>query len=157
MAVGRAGARWSFAFDGDRPRLAPQRFASPAAAACADARAVVVWGGLRDQHEGPFFHLSVARGGAELYAFTYAVGEVRRTGPIPPDLDPDRFFTSREKPAGTEAAIGTERALLGAIAREFGVHLPRHAIRWGRLHTFTARSWTRPPQDGETFTVIRLG
>ncbi|MEU2150882.1 SMI1/KNR4 family protein, partial [Streptomyces globisporus] len=38
VVVGRAGARWSFAFDGDRPRLAPQRFVSPAAAACADAR-----------------------------------------------------------------------------------------------------------------------
>ncbi|MET8603537.1 SMI1/KNR4 family protein [Streptomyces rubiginosohelvolus] len=156
VVVGRAGARWSFAFDGDRPRLAPQRFVSPAAAACADARAVVVWGGLRDGFGDPFFHLSVAKAGAELYAFTYADGEVRRTGPIPPALDPDRFFTSPEEPAGTEAVIRTERALLEAIAGEFGVHLPRHAIRWGRLHTFTTRSWTRPPQDGETFTVTRF-
>ncbi|MEU5557021.1 SMI1/KNR4 family protein [Streptomyces globisporus] len=150
------GARWSFAFDGDRPRLAPQRFVSPAAAACADARAVVVWGGLRDGHGNPFFHLSVAKAGAELYAFTYADGEVRRTGPVPPDLDPDRFFTSQEERAGTGAVIRTERALLEAIAGEFGVHLPRHAITWGRLHTFTTRSWTRPPQDGETFSVIRF-
>ncbi|MFI0877527.1 cell wall assembly protein [Streptomyces sp. CS149] len=156
VAVGRAGARWSFAFDGDRPRLAPRLFVSPAAAACADARAVVVWGGLRDQHGGPFFHLSVARGGAELYAFTYTDGEVRRTGPIPPDLDPDRFFASGKEPVGTAEAVGTERALLEAIAGEFGVHLPRHAITWGRLHTFTTRSWTRPPQDGETFTVTRF-
>ncbi len=156
VVVGRAGARWSFAFDGDRPRLAPQRFVSPAAAACADARAVVVWGGLRDGHGNPFFHLSVAKAGAELYAFTYADGEVRRTGPVPPDLDPDRFSTSQEERAGTGAVIRTERALLEAIAGEFGVHLPRHAITWGRLHTFTTRSWTRPPQDGETFSVIRF-
>ncbi|MGW6712594.1 SMI1/KNR4 family protein [Streptomyces globisporus] len=156
VAVGRAGARWSFAFDGSRPRLAPRLFVSPAAAACADGRAVVVWGGLRDGHGDPFFHLSVAQSGAELYAFTYADGEVRRTGPIPPALDPGRFFTSRMEPVGTETAIGTERALLEAIAGEFGVHLPRHAITWGRLHMFTTRSWIRPPQDGETFTVTRF-
>ncbi|WP_128818630.1 SMI1/KNR4 family protein [Streptomyces sp. S063] len=156
VAVGRAGARWSFAFDGSRPRLAPRLFVSPAAAACADGRAVVVWGGLRGGHGDPFFHLSVARGGAELYAFTYADGEVRRTGQIPPDLDPGRFFTSREGPVGTAEAIGTERALLEAVADEFGVHLPRHAITRGRLHTCTTRSWTRPPQDAETFTVTRF-
>ncbi|MBM7055328.1 SMI1/KNR4 family protein [Streptomyces durocortorensis] len=156
VVVGRAGARWSFAFDGDRPHFAPQRFVSPAAAACADARAVVVWGGLRDGHGNPFFHLSVAKGGAELYAFTFADGEVRRTGPIPPALDPGRFFPSQEGPTGTGPAIRTERALLEAIAGEFGVHLPRHAITWGRLHTFTTRSWIRPPQDGETFSVIRF-
>ncbi|OCC12879.1 SMI1/KNR4 family protein [Streptomyces sp. PTY087I2] len=156
VAVGRAGARWSFAFDGSRPRLAPRLFVSPAAAACADGRAVVVWGGLRDGHGGPFFHLSVAQAGAELYAFTYADGEVRRTGPIPPALDPGRFFPSQEGPAGTEAVLRTERALLEAIADEFGVHLPRHAITWGRLHTFTSRSWIRPPKDGETFTVTRF-
>ncbi|APS19106.1 cell wall assembly protein [Streptomyces sp. Tue 6075] len=156
VAVGRAGSGWSFAFDGDRPHLAPQRFVSPAAAACADARAVVVWGGLRDRHGGPFFHLSVARGGAELYAFTYADGEVRRTGPVPPALDPDRFFPSQEGPVGPEAFLRTERALLEAVADEFGVGLPRHAITRGRLHTFTTRSWTRPPRDGETFTVTRF-
>ncbi|CAM5702041.1 cell wall assembly protein [Streptomyces badius] len=81
---------------------------------------------------------------------------MRRTGQIPPDLDPGRFCTSREGPVGTAEAIGTERALLEAIADEFGVHLPRHAITRGRLHTCTTRSWTRPPQDAETFTVTRF-
>ncbi len=48
-----------------------------------------------------------------------------------------------------------ERPLLEAVAREFGAGLPRHAITSGRLHTFTTRSWTRPPGDGETYAVIR--
>ena len=50
-----------------------------------------------------------------------------------------------------------ERSLLEAVAVEFGVSLPRHALVNGRLHTFTTRSWTRPPRDGETYSVIRLG
>jgi hypothetical protein len=92
----------------------------------------------------------VAQDGDEQYAFTYADGEVRRSGEIPRALDPSRFFGH---PAdGAEA----ERSLLEAVAGEFGVHLPRHAIVRGRLHTFTTRSWTRPPRNGETYAVIRL-
>ncbi|MER5895086.1 SMI1/KNR4 family protein [Streptomyces sp. NPDC001876] len=150
VAVGRAGARWSFAFDSAPAHFDPQRFVSPAAAASGGTRAVVVWSGLRTWRGEPFFHLSVGRDGVEEYAFTYADGETRRTGPIAPALDPDRFFGSREE------AIEVERSLLEAVTGEFGVHLPRHAITQGRLHTFTTRSWTRPPGDGETYAVISM-
>ncbi|MEH0510363.1 SMI1/KNR4 family protein [Streptomyces sp. B21-106] len=150
VAVGRAGAGWSFAFDGDPASFAGRRFVSPAAAASAGTRAVVVWCGLRARHGNPFFHLSVARDGVEQYAFTYADGEVRRSGGIPRALDPDRFFCDLGD------AAGTERSLLEAVTAEFGAGLPRHAIVQGRLHTFTTRSWTRPPEAGETYAVIRL-
>ncbi|PJE95880.1 cell wall assembly protein [Streptomyces carminius] len=156
MAVGRAGVGWSFAFDGGPAPFGGRRFVSPAAAACAGKRAVVVWSGLRSGHGEPFFHLSVARDGAERYAFTFADGEVRRSGEIPRALDPGRFFGD---PAGGGTGHGadTERLLLEAVAREFGVTLSRHALVHGRLHTFTTRSWTRPPRDGERYAVIRLG
>ncbi|GGX00449.1 SMI1/KNR4 family protein [Streptomyces lomondensis] len=150
MAVGRAGGGWSFAFDGDPAPFAPRRFVSPAATACEGTRAVVVWSGLRTGHTEPFFHLSVARDGAEQYAFTYVGGETRRSGEIPPALDPGRFFGDLED--GAEV----ERSLLEAVAGEFGVSLPRHAIVNGRLHTFATRSWTRPPRDGETYAVFRI-
>ncbi|QCD54436.1 SMI1/KNR4 family protein [Streptomyces hawaiiensis] len=151
MAAGRAGSGWSFAFDGDPAPFAPRRFVSPAAAASAGTRAVVVWSGLRAGHREPFFHMSVARDGAEQYSFTWMDGEVRPSGEIPRALDPSRFF------GDLEDGVGTERSLLEAVAREFGVCLPRHAIVRGRLHTFTTRSWTRPPRDGETYGVIRVG
>ncbi|MEW2398185.1 SMI1/KNR4 family protein [Streptomyces sp. NPDC046862] len=150
MAVGRAGTGWSFAFDGDPASFDQRRFVSPAASASAGTRAVVVWSGLRTWHGEPFFHLSVARDGAEQYAFTYADGEIRRSGEIPRALDPSRFFGDLAD--GAE----TERSLLEAVAVEFGAHLPRHAIVNGRLHTFTTRSWTRPPRNGETYAVIRI-
>jgi SMI1/KNR4 family protein SUKH-1 len=151
MAVGRAGTGWSFAFDGEPAPFARQRFVSPAAAAGAGTRAVVVWSGLRSWYGEPFFHLSVARDGIEQYAFTYADGEVRSSGEIPGALDPSRFF------GDTEDRAEAERPLLEAVSEEFGVRLPRHAIVNGRLHTFTTRSWTRPPGDGETYAVIRIG
>ncbi|MGW1270704.1 SMI1/KNR4 family protein [Streptomyces sp. NPDC002491] len=150
MAVGRAGADWSFAFDGDPAGFSGQRFVSPAAAASAGARAVVVWCGLRARHGSPFFHLSVACDGVEQYAFTYEDGAVRHNGETPRALDPGRFF------GDVSDAAGTERALLAAVAAEFDVLLPRHALVHGRLHAFTSRSWTRPPQEGETYAVIRL-
>lgn len=150
MAVGRAGTGWSFAFDGEPASFDRRRFVSPAADASAGTRAVVVWSGLRAGHGEPFFHLSVARDGAEQYAFTYAEGEVRSSGEIPRALDPGRFFGDGDD------GSGTERSLLAAVAGEFGVHLPRHAIVNGRLHTFVTRSWVRPPVEGETFTVIRI-
>ncbi|WP_217255054.1 SMI1/KNR4 family protein [Streptomyces sp. AC602_WCS936] len=148
MAVGRAGAGWSFGFDGEPGSFDRQRLVSPAAAASAGTRAVVVWSGLRKRHGEPYFHLSVAQDGAERYAFTFEEGETRRDGEIPPALDPDRFFGDRAD--STDA----ERALLEAVGREFGAHLPRHALAHGRLHTFTSRSWTRPPRDGETYLVF---
>ncbi|MFI0977573.1 SMI1/KNR4 family protein [Streptomyces sp. NPDC021093] len=160
MSVGRAGTRWSFAFDGDPAHFHPQRFVSPAAAASAGTRAVVVWGGLRTSHGEPSFHLSVALDGTEQYAFTYADGETHRTGRIPPALDPDQFFGSGEENTEEEDTgaedTGAERSLLEAVTGEFGVRLPRHAITNGRLHTFTTRSWTRPPEDGESYTVISV-
>ncbi|EPJ41620.1 hypothetical protein STAFG_1313 [Streptomyces afghaniensis 772] len=150
MAVGRAGTGWSFAFDGDPAPFDQRRFVSPAAAASEGTRAVVVWSGLRKSHGERFVHLSVARDGAEQYAFTYADGEVRSSGEIPRPLDPSRFF------GDLADGVGTERSLLEAVAGEFGAHLPRHAIVNGRLHTFATRSWTRPPRDGETYMVIRI-
>ncbi|MFE1029694.1 SMI1/KNR4 family protein [Streptomyces sp. NPDC058818] len=149
MAVGRAGAGWSFAFDGEPAAFDWRRFVSPAPAAGAGTRAVVVWSGLRTWHGEPFFHLSVARNGIEQYAFTYMDGEVRRSGKIPLALEPSRYF---EHPEGSER----ERSLLEAVSGEFGVRLPRHALMHGRLPTFTTRSWTRPPANGETYVVIRM-
>ncbi|MFJ6570677.1 SMI1/KNR4 family protein [Streptomyces sp. NPDC091292] len=154
MAVGRAGAGWSFAFDGEPAPFDRQRFVSPAGAVGGGTRAVVVWGGLRSWRGDAFFHLSVARDGVEdveEYAFTYADGEIRRSGDIPRALEPSRFLGEPED------AAEAERPLLEAVAAEFGVRLPRHALVNGRLHTFTSRSWTRPPRDGETYTVIRMG
>lgn len=150
MAVGRAGSGWSFAFDGDPSPFSPQRFVSPAASASAGTRAVVVWSGLRTWHGEPFFHLSVARDGVAQYAFTYADGEVLQSGEIPATLNPSRFFGDLDDSAEVE------RSVLEAVGGELGAQLPRHAIVNGRLHTFTTRSWTRPPRDGETYAVIRL-
>ncbi|MFI1538149.1 SMI1/KNR4 family protein [Streptomyces anandii] len=150
VAVGRAGAGWSFAFDGDPAPFHRPRFVSPAPAASAGTRAVVVWNGLRAWHGKPYFHLSVAQDGAEQYSFTYADGEIERSGEIPSALDPSRFFGS------TEDGAGAERPVLEAVSREFGVRLPRHALVKGRLHTFTTRSWTRPPGEGEGYMVIRM-
>ncbi|MFD7707859.1 SMI1/KNR4 family protein [Streptomyces sp. NPDC059786] len=150
VAVGRAGAGWSFAFDSEPAPFGGQRFVSPAAAASGGTRAVVVWSGLRAWHGTPFFHLSVAQDGIEDYAFTFADGEVRRSGDIPPSLDPDRFFG-----AGADG-VEAERSLLEAVSEQFGARLPRHALTQGRLHTFVTRSWTRPPRDGEGYAVIQL-
>ncbi|MFE2293808.1 SMI1/KNR4 family protein [Streptomyces sp. NPDC059452] len=153
MAVGRTGTGWSFAFDGDPSPFHEPRLVSPAPAASigAGARAVVVWSGLRSPHGEPFFHLSVARDGTEEYAFTYADGEIRRSGgEIPRALEPSRFF------GGGEHGADAERSLLAVVAEEFGVRLPRHAIVNGRLQTFTTRSWSRPPEEGETYVVIRM-
>ncbi|MFD9380948.1 SMI1/KNR4 family protein [Streptomyces sp. NPDC059999] len=155
MAVGRAGTRWSFAFDGTPAHIDSQRFVSPAAAASEGSRAVVVWSGLRTRLGKPFFHLSVAQDGAEQYAFTYADGQVHRTGEVPRALDPERFFGSRRMER-SEENTEAERSLLQAVTAEFGVRLPRHAITNGRLHTFTTRSWTRPPVEGEAYAVVSI-
>ncbi|MFJ2157897.1 SMI1/KNR4 family protein [Streptomyces sp. NPDC087856] len=152
VAVGRAGTDWSFAFD-DRPASFHRpRFVSPAATASTGTRAVVVWSGLRSGSRKPFFHLSVARDGAEQYAFTYEGGEIQRSGEIPEALEPTQFFGDLAEGAAAEA----ERPLLEAVSREFGASLPRHALTSGRLHTFTTRTWTRPPQRGETYLVVSV-
>ncbi|WEV28962.1 SMI1/KNR4 family protein [Streptomyces sp. 71268] len=153
MAVGRAGSGWSFAFDSDPAGFHRPRFVSPAAAASAGTRAVVVWSGLRTQRsEEAFCHVSVATDGVEQYAFTYLAGEVHTSGEIPPALNPARFFGDPTRP--TDPATG-ERTLLAALADEFGVTLPQHAIRYGRLPMLVSRSWTRPPRDGEVYLVVR--
>ncbi|GAB2583908.1 SMI1/KNR4 family protein [Streptomyces capparidis] len=146
MAVGRAGPHWSFAFDDDPAPFDAQRFVSPAAPASTGTRAVVLWSGLRSWHGDPFFHLSVAENGTEQYAFTHLNGRTHRTGDIPDSLNPTRFFPHPNP----------EPLLLEAVTQQFNVTLPHHALTHGRLHTFTTRSWTRPPRDGETYAVIRL-
>ncbi len=150
VAVGRAGTEWSFAFDSAPAPFISQWFVSPATAASAGTRAVVVWSGLRSWYGEPFFHLSVAQDGTQRYAFTYIEGEIHKSGDIPRALDPSRFFSDPEN------AAEAERSLLEALTAEFGACLPRQAIANGRLHTFATRSWTRPPEDGETYSVIRV-
>ncbi|MFJ8109906.1 SMI1/KNR4 family protein [Streptomyces sp. NPDC096132] len=152
-AVGLAGDDWSFAFD-DRPQpFNTQRFASPAVDASRGGRegrrAVVVWSSPALHAGRPgVFHLSVARGGQEQYAFTVLRDEIAdRQGAIPGSLDPERFFGS---------GGSGEAGLLDAVAGEFGVGLPRFALTKGRAHTFTTRSWTRPPEPGERIAVLRF-
>ncbi|MCV2465223.1 SMI1/KNR4 family protein, partial [Streptomyces sp. ICN988] len=151
VAVGRAGGAWSFAFDGYGLHHMSQLFRSPVADASAGGRAVVVWcepgqasaGGRPDA-----FHLSVADGGEELYAFTLWGAEVERSGAIPEALDPDRLF--RPVDSGQEGHLRALEALHG----ELGLSLPRFALTHGRLPTFTTRSWTRAPREGEGFAYL---
>ncbi|MFF7988794.1 SMI1/KNR4 family protein [Kitasatospora xanthocidica] len=177
VVVGHAGGSgWSFALDPFVASHDPARFVSPAVAAsqaadpsngaadpsdgvapAAGGRAVVVW--CAPEHG--LFHLSVAERGVERYAFTVdGTGISRNGGPIPPGLDPDTLFGAPTAPADSahgEPDRSGERRALTAIAAEFGVGLPRFAVTEGRLHTFTTRSWTRPPGPGETYAVLTLG
>ncbi|MEW2168299.1 SMI1/KNR4 family protein [Streptomyces sp. NPDC007084] len=146
-AVGRTAEGWAFAFDG-RPGYLNKLFLSPAEAASVSGRAVVVWREPGHSAHGDHpaaFHLSVAELGRELYAFTVRGREVQRSGAIPEALDPARLF----RPQDTEAA--DETRVLEALHSELGLSLPRFALTRGTLHTFTTRSWTRPPHAGETF------
>ncbi|CAL9582309.1 hypothetical protein SUDANB9_05027 [Streptomyces sp. enrichment culture] len=150
VSVGRSGS-WAFAFDGyGHSRFGP-RFRSPVVAASAGGRAVVVWcdRGPGDP-EGPpvAFHLSVAEGGTELYAFTVRGTETERSGAIPEALDPDRLFGP-----GADG-VGGERRVLDALYGELGLALPRFALTRGRLPAFTTRSWTRAPREGERFAHL---
>ncbi|MFD7992050.1 SMI1/KNR4 family protein [Streptomyces mexicanus] len=151
VAVGRTGEGWAFAFDGHSGHRLNQFFLSPAAAASASGRAVVVWRDPRssspDRHPAAF-HLSVAERGRELYAFTVRGTEVERCGAIPRALDPARLFRPQE------AAPEGERRVLEALHTELGLSLPRFALTHGRLHTFTTRSWTRAPRAGEAFAYL---
>ncbi|MFF9645535.1 SMI1/KNR4 family protein [Kitasatospora aureofaciens] len=171
VTVGHAGdSRWSFALDLFAAGHIASRFVSPAVAASlgaaprgaalpdgaapSGARAVVVW----CVPERGLFHLSVAERGIEQYAFTVDGPEVRRSGgPIPPGLDPDTLFAAPAAPGEGALDRTGERRALTAIAAEFGVSLPRFAITEGRLHTFTTRSWTRPPGPDETYVVVTSG
>ncbi|WP_435280904.1 SMI1/KNR4 family protein [Streptomyces koelreuteriae] len=157
-AVGRAGPGWSFAFDVEPWHFHERTFRSPAGPASRGSRAVVVWGDFSG-----LFHLSVGEDGAEKYAFTVQGTTTRRSGAVPPALDPDRFFgpAADASPGEARPWQEAEREALSAVAAEFGVRLPRFALTDGRLHTFTTLSWTRPPEPGAvyqfgTFTVHPL-
>ncbi|MEH0447946.1 SMI1/KNR4 family protein [Streptomyces sp. B21-102] len=154
VAVGRTAQAWAFAFDGHSGRHLNERFTSPAAAASASGRAVVVWrdpGAASARHRRAAFHLSVAELGRELYAFTVRGTEIQRSGEIPERLDPARLF----RPETSE--LDDELRVLEALHLELGLSLPRFALTQGRLRTFTTRSWTRAPQPGERFSYLTFG
>ncbi|MEV6883992.1 SMI1/KNR4 family protein [Streptomyces sp. NPDC051135] len=151
VAAGRSEGGWAFAFDGYGPHCMNHLFRSPVTDASGGGRAVVVWSerGRAEAGERPdVFHLSVAEGGVELYGFTLRGTEVERSGAVPEALDPDRLFL-----AGDAGAGGQVRAL-DALHRELGLSLPRFALTQGRLPTFTTRSWTRAPREGEGFAYL---
>ncbi|MBC7270230.1 MAG: SMI1/KNR4 family protein, partial [Streptomyces sp.] len=154
VAVGRTAEGWAFAFDGHGHRRLGTLFRSPAAAASAAGRAVVVWRepsrSSTEEHRAAF-HLSVAERGQELYAFTVRGGEIERSGVIPEVLDPVRLFRPED------GELECERRVLEALQGELGLSLPRFALTVGRLHTFTTRSWTRAPGAGEGFAYACLG
>ncbi|QJT05584.1 SMI1/KNR4 family protein [Streptomyces asoensis] len=153
VAVGRTAEAWAFAFDGDS-RYLNKLFLSPAAAASSSGRAVVVWRDPRRSTPGAHpavFHLSVAEQGEELYAFTVRGTEIQRSGTIPEALDPARLF----RPQDTEP--DGELRVLEALHTELGLSLPRFALTQGRLRTFTTRSWTRAPREGEGFAYVSIG
>ncbi|MEU0937532.1 SMI1/KNR4 family protein [Embleya sp. NPDC005971] len=154
VAIGRAGPDWAFAFDARPQPFHEGRFVSPVGAASQAGRAVVVWCAPdRPGSPGGLFHLSVAEGGAECHAFTVQGATVRRSGDIPPALDPDRLFPPR---AGELFSASGHRRALAAVTAEFGVALPRFALTRGRLHTLTTASWTRPPGSGEGYLTTAV-
>ncbi|MEU0304011.1 SMI1/KNR4 family protein [Streptomyces sp. NPDC006175] len=147
VAVGRTSDGWAFAFDRD-PQYLNDRLVSPAPAASSSGRAVVVWHDASRSYPGgspATFHLSVAEQGEELYAFTVRGTEIQRSGAIPEALDPARLFLPE--------ATGPDNELraLEALHTELGLSLPHFALTQGRLRTFTTRSWTRAPREGENF------
>ncbi|MFF0746354.1 SMI1/KNR4 family protein [Streptomyces sp. NPDC004111] len=152
VMVGRCGEGWSFAFDGHSHRGISHLFRSPAVAASASGRAVVVW---REQHRSSgdrpaAFHVSVAEHGAELYAFTVRGDDIQASGAIPGALDPALF-------AGPPDTAGEREArLLEALHDELGLALPCFALTRGSLPMFITRSWTRAPHEGEGFAYLRL-
>lgn len=151
VAVGRTGSGWAFGFDpAARTRGPGHFFASPAAEASRDGRAVVL-GTCRGRDDVPaVFHLSVAERGEELYAFTVRGTEVERSGAVPGGLDPDRVLLSAD---GSDR----ERRLLAAVEEEFGLSLPRHALTEGVLPELTTRSWNPAPREGEAFSYATVG
>ncbi|MFH8890505.1 hypothetical protein [Streptomyces sp. NPDC017949] len=90
----------------------------------------------------------MAEGGEELFAFTMRGAEIERSGTIPGAVDPARLF--RPHDTGPEK----ERRMLEALPTELGLTLPCFALTRGRLSTFTTRSWTRAPREGERFAYI---
>ncbi|MGV9291495.1 SMI1/KNR4 family protein [Streptomyces sp. NPDC003719] len=150
VSVGRTGTGWAFGFE-TAPRISPvgNFFVSPAAAASRDGRAVVLW--VRRARSGGLsvFHLSVARHGEELYAFTLRGTDVERSGPVPGALDPERLLDG----IGEDAH---EQRLLAAVEAEFGLALPRLALTEGILPELTTRSWNRAPRQGESYAYATI-
>ncbi|MFJ9542153.1 SMI1/KNR4 family protein [Streptomyces sp. NPDC101225] len=151
VAAGRTAEGWAFAFDGHSHHGLGDRFLSPAPVASSAGRAVVLW----RERRPPFpdgapaaFHLSVAEQGVQLYAFTVRGARIDRSGAIPEALDPARLF----RPDDSE--LDGEVSALEAIHTELGLSLPRFALTRGRLATFTTRSWSRAPRDGEGFAHL---
>ncbi|MFF0725420.1 SMI1/KNR4 family protein [Streptomyces sp. NPDC004134] len=147
VAVGRIAEGWAFAVDVNSHRRLTGLFHSPAAAASAAGRAVVVWREptSRSADHPTAFHLSVAEQGEELWAFTLRGAKTERSGAIPDALDPARLC----RPEDTEQE--REARVLAALHAELGLSLPRFALTRGRLPTLTTRSWTREPREGEGF------
>ncbi|MFF5935617.1 SMI1/KNR4 family protein [Streptomyces sp. NPDC012508] len=156
VAAGRTAEGWAFAYDGYSHRHLSDLFRSPAPPASSSGRAVVVWrepGRSSPDDHPPAFHMSVAERGEELYAFTVRGTEVHRSGAIPESVDPTRLFRPEDSAADRELRV------LEALSTELGLSLPRFALHQGKLPTFTTRSWTRAPREGEGFaygTVVRL-
>ncbi|MEV7547951.1 SMI1/KNR4 family protein, partial [Streptomyces sp. NPDC089915] len=153
VAVGRTAEGWAFAFDADAAYL-NERFVSPAVAASAHGRAVVVWREPNRSSPGgrpAAFHLSVAERGEEVYAFTVRGDDVRRSGTVPEALDPARLF----RPDGTPSQEDGPR-VPEALHTELGLSLPRFALTEGALPTLTTRSWARAPREGESFAYLRF-
>ncbi|MGW8761022.1 SMI1/KNR4 family protein [Streptomyces sp. NPDC055815] len=151
VAVGRSAGAWAFAFDGYSHRHLHALFHSPAAAASASGRAVVLWCDPRrpSSADDPVtFHLSVAEHGRELYAFTVRGTDIQRSGTLPEELDPTLLFRPED------SAVDNERRVLEALHTVLGLSLPRFALAQGRLRTFTTRSWTRAPREGEGFAYL---
>ncbi|MGW2203920.1 SMI1/KNR4 family protein [Streptomyces sp. NPDC001774] len=151
VAVGRTAEGWAFAFDGYSHRYLSELFRSPAPAASPSGRAVVVWREPRrssPDDRPAAFHLSVAERGVERYAFTLRGAETERSGAIPEALDPARLCRPEDSETDRELRV------LEALHTELGLSLPRFAVTRGRLPTFTTRSWTRAPQEGEGFAYL---
>ncbi|MEU4876472.1 SMI1/KNR4 family protein [Streptomyces sp. NPDC021608] len=154
VGVGRTAEAWAFAFDGHGGGRLNDRFVSPVVAAASSGRAVVVWREPRGSTPGgrpAAFHLSVAERGEEVYAFTVRGTRIRRCGAIPQALDPARLFPAED------AEEAGERRALEALHTELGLSLPRFALTRGTLPTFTTRSWTRAPREGEVFAHLTVG
>ncbi|MFD8206702.1 SMI1/KNR4 family protein [Streptomyces sp. NPDC059695] len=153
VAVGRTAEAWAFAFDGySSARLSPT-FRSPAAAASASGRAVAVWCDpwRRSPGDGTgAFHLSVAEDGEELCSLTVRGAEAECSGALPEALDPARLFRPEDR-----EEEGVRRALR-ALHTALGLSLPRLALTRSRLRTFTTRSWTRAPREGEGYGYLRF-
>ncbi|MBO1336339.1 SMI1/KNR4 family protein [Streptomyces sp. VRA16 Mangrove soil] len=156
LRVGRAGEGWSFGFDGDPlSGFRADRFVSPALPASRDGRrAIVVWCDQRG--DVPVFHLSLAEDGAERFAFTVRGPAVEdRRGDVPDGLAPERLGFGAPGPAGHVPAV---LRALDALAELHGIGLPDAALTRGRLHSFEATPWIRPPRPDEphaTLTFIR--